>query len=46
MNIKKGLEEIRKTTLKHAIKKDPAIEDWEYIHAIAYELLRTLDEEQ
>lgn len=45
MNIEKGLEEIRKTASKHANKKDPAIEDWQYIHAIAYDLLRAIEEE-
>lgn len=42
MNIEKGLEKIRKTALKHAKEKDPAIEDWRYIDAIAYDLLRAL----
>ena len=45
MNIEKGLEEIRKTALKHGNKKDPAIQDWQYVHAIAYDLLRALEEE-
>lgn len=42
MDIEKALEEIRKTALKHANRKDPAIEDWQYIHSIAYALLRGL----
>lgn len=45
MDIEKGLEEIRKTALKHANRKDPAIQDWQYVHAIAYDLLRALEEE-
>ena len=45
MNIEKALEEIRKTALKHANRKDPAIQDWQYVHAIAYDLLRALEEE-
>lgn len=45
MNIEKALEEIRKTALKHANKKDPAIEDWQYVHAITYDLIRALEEE-
>lgn len=45
MNIEKGLEEIKKTALKHANRKDPAIQDWQYVHAIAYDLLRAIEEE-
>lgn len=45
MDIEKALEEIRRTALKHANQKDPAIEDWQYVHAIAYNLLRALEEE-
>lgn len=45
MNTKKGLQEIINTALKHANKKDPAIEDWQFVHAIAYDLLRALEEE-
>ena len=45
MNIEKGLEKIRKTALKHANRKDPAIQDWQYVNAIAYDLLRALEEE-
>lgn len=45
MNIEKALEEIRVTALKHANSKDPAFEDWQFVNAIAYDLLRALDEE-
>ena len=45
MNIEKYLEEIRRTALKHANPKDPAIQDWQYVHALAYDLLRNLEEE-
>lgn len=45
MNIEKALHEIRNTALKHANRNDPAIEDWQYIHAIVYDLLRSLEEE-
>ena len=45
MNIEKYLEEIRRTALKHANPKDPAIQDWQYVHALAYDLLRSLEEE-
>ena len=45
MNNEKALQEIINTALKHANKKDPAIEDWQYVHAIAYDLLRAIEEE-
>jgi len=45
MNIEKSLQEIMKTALKHANSNDPAIEDWQYVHAIAYDILRELNEE-
>lgn len=45
MNIEKGLEEIRKTALKHANPKDTAFEDWQFVHAIAYDLLSAIEEE-
>lgn len=45
MNIEKALQEIIDTALKHANPKDPAIEDWQYVHAIAYDLMQALDEE-
>ena len=45
MNIEKALEEIRKTALKHANPKDPAFEDWQFVNAIAYDLMRALEEE-
>ena len=45
MKLETALEEIRKTALKHANKKDPAIQDWQYVHAIAYDLMRALEEE-
>lgn len=45
MNIEKALQEIIKTALKNANKKNPAIEDWQYVHAIAYDLLRAIEEE-
>ena len=45
MNIEKALEEIRKTASKHANTKDPAFEDWQFVNAIAYDLLAALEEE-
>lgn len=45
MNIEQSLHEIKSTALKHANRKDPAIQDWQYVHAIAYDLLRRLEEE-
>ena len=45
MNIEKSLLEIMKTAQKHANSSDPAFEDWQYVHAIAYDLLSALDEE-
>ena len=45
MIIEKALEEIRVTALKHANPKDPAFEDWQFVHAIAYDLLAALEEE-
>ena len=45
MNIEKALEEIRKTALKHTNPKDPAFEDWQFVNAIAYDLLAALEEE-
>ena len=45
MNIEKSLQEIINTAQKHANPKDPAIEDWQFVHAIAYDLLRALEEE-
>ena len=35
----------RKTALKHANPKDPAFEDWQFVNAIAYDLLAALEEE-
>ena len=45
MNIEKSLLEIVKTAQKHANPKDPAFEDWQYVHAIAYDLLKAIEEE-
>ena len=45
MNIEKALEEIRVTALKHANPKDPAFEDWQFVNAIAYDLIAALEEE-
>ena len=45
MNIEKSLQEIINTAQKHANSKDPAFEDWQFVHAIAYDLLSALDEE-
>lgn len=45
MNIEKSLQEIMNTALKHANPIDPAIEDWHYVHAIADDILRGLNEE-
>ena len=45
MNIEKSLLEIMKTAQKHANPKDPAFEDWQFVHAITYDLLSALDEE-
>lgn len=45
MNIEKSLLEIMKTAQKHANSSDPAFEDWQFVHAIAYDLLSALDEE-
>ena len=45
MNIEKSLLEIMETAQKHANPSDPAFEDWQFIHAITYDLLRALDEE-
>lgn len=45
MNIEKSLQEIMNTALKHANSNDPAIEDWQYVHAVAYDVLRGLNEE-
>ena len=45
MNIEKSLQEIMKTAQKHANPKDPAFDDWQFIHAITYDLLSALDEE-
>ena len=45
MNIEKALEEIRVTALKHATPSDPAFEDWQFVNAIAYDLMQALEEE-
>lgn len=45
MNIEKSLQEIMNTALEHANPIDPAIEDWQYVHAMAYDILRGLKEE-
>lgn len=45
MNIEKSLQEIMNTALEHANPTDPALEDWEYVHAIADDILRELNEE-
>ncbi len=45
MNIEKSLLEIMKTAQKHANPSDPAFEDWQFIHAITYNLLSALEEE-
>ena len=45
MNIEKALQEIRNTALKHANPSDPAFEDWQFVNAIAYDLMQALDEE-
>ena len=45
MNIEKSLQEIMDTALEHANPTDPALEDWGYVHAIAYDILRGLNEE-
>lgn len=42
---RKPLQEIMNTALKHANSNDPAIEDWQYVHAIAYDALRGLNKE-
>ena len=45
MNIEKSLQEIMNIALEHANPIDPAIEDWHYVHAIADDILRGLNEE-
>lgn len=45
MNIEKSLQEIMNTALEHTNPIDPAIEDWQYVHAIAYDILRWLNKE-
>lgn len=45
MNIEKALQEIINTAQKHANSSDPAFEDWQFVHAIAYDLMSALDEE-
>lgn len=45
MNIEKALQEIINTASKHANPKDTAFEDWQFVHAIAYDLMQALDEE-
>ena len=45
MNIEKALHEIINTAQKHANSSDPAFEDWQFVHAIAYDLMSALDEE-
>lgn len=45
MNIEKSLQEIMNTALEHANPIDPAAEDWQYVHAIAYDILRGLNKE-
>ena len=45
MNIEKSLQEIMNTALERANSNGPAIEDWQYVHAIAYDILRGLKEE-
>ena len=45
LNNRELLEEIRKTASKHANPKDPAFEDWQFVHAIAYDLMQALEEE-
>ena len=45
MNIEKSLQEIIDTASKHANPKDPAFDDWQFVHAIAYDLMSALDEE-
>lgn len=45
MTIEKSLQEIMNTALEHANPIDPAAEDWQYVHAIAYDILRLLNKE-